>query len=148
MGAECVRCDGPKVTIKCSCGKLYCDECWSTHSSAKPGHKKSPYGAGPTKFQQCWKFVKGTIGYAEEAFEKDEGAKWFGLVEDTKFTPPICRIVETSRFSEIMESSQAATSHSPRRQYPSLVSFVGATGAGKSSLSMFPDTKETRKSLT
>jgi hypothetical protein len=73
---------------------------------------------------------------SSDTFEKDEDAKWFGLVEDTSFDLPVCRIVETPRFSEIMESSVHASPQSPKRQYPSFVSFVGETGAGKSSLSI------------
>lgn len=135
MVAECARCDSPEPAIKCSCGKLYCAKCWPKHKSAKPYHKSSPYQTGPTHLQRCWNYVKGTLGYGEEAFTKDEGAKWFGLVEDSSFRPPIYRIIVTSRFSEITEASQFATENSPKRQYPCLVSFVGATGSGKSSLS-------------
>jgi len=66
---------------------------------------------------------------------KDEGAKWFGLVVEKSGQDRIVRIVETPRFSNLIEDSMHSTSNSPSRQYPGIVSFVGDTGAGKSTLS-------------
>lgn len=70
-----------------------------------------------------------------QVFEQDETAKWFGLVEEIGRSGSICQIIETSRFSELMEASRVAYPDSPKRQYPSMIAFVGDTSAGKSTLS-------------
>jgi hypothetical protein len=130
----CAKCDETLITERCSCDNFFCEECFKIHVRRQPTHRKASHSSGTSKLLKAWKFVKGIGGTA--TFEKDEGAKWFGLVEETKFDPPVCRIVETPRLSELLELSKYADELSPKRQFPSLVSFLGDTGAGKSTLSM------------
>ena len=68
-------------------------------------------------------------------FKKDETTKWFGLHVEVVRQDRITTIVETPRFSNLMEDSLHFSKISPRRQFPSVTSFVGETGAGKSTLS-------------
>ena len=131
----CARCAEAPASINCSCGPRYCDDCFALHIAKLPAHRGTPHTNEPTKFQKAWKFVKGIGGTAD--FERDEGAKWFGLVEERRFDPPVCRIVETPRLADLLELSKYADEHSPQRQFPSLVSFLGDTGAGKSTLGRY-----------
>lgn len=71
----------------------------------------------------------------KKSIEKDEANKWFGLSVDKSGPVPIARLVETRRFSTLMEDSLNVSPDSSRRQYPSIISFVGETGVGKSTLS-------------
>ena len=75
--------------------------------------------------------------YAEAYFQKDEVTKWFGLVIEESSGEKITTLVETPRFAELIESSINHHPTSPKRQYPALISFVGETGAGKSTLSKY-----------
>jgi signal recognition particle GTPase len=68
-------------------------------------------------------------------FKKDEATKWFGLHVEIVRQDRITTIVETPRFSDLMADSLHFSKTSPRRQFPSVTSFVGETGAGKSTLS-------------
>ena len=69
-------------------------------------------------------------------FQKDESTKWFGLVIEESGGEHITKLLETPRFAELVEASINYSASSPSRQYPRLVSFVGETGSGKSTLSM------------
>lgn len=138
MEAECVKCDRPDVTTRCSCSNLYCDACYKKHLQSKPTHRGLKYTPGSSLLSKAWKFVKGSLAYTPEDYVKDESAKWFGLTEEFHPHSVVCRIVETTRFAELVEASKHAYPDSPKRQFPSLVSFVGDTGAGKSSLSTQP----------
>ncbi|KAK6511350.1 hypothetical protein TWF481_000270 [Arthrobotrys musiformis] len=69
-----------------------------------------------------------------DTFKKDEGAKWFGLVTKARSGGRVSVIVETPRLAKLVESSVHAFEDSPGLQFPSITSFVGFTGAGKSVL--------------
>lgn len=69
-----------------------------------------------------------------EYFKEDEMAKWFGLYIESSKSGRIARIIETARFTELAEKSATASVNSAKRQFPSITSFVGETGVGKSTL--------------
>jgi hypothetical protein len=133
MPEDCVQCDEPVAIIKCNCRKTYCSPCWDKHLRKRPDH----YRVAPSRFNQAVAWIIGGSSLpATQIFEKDEGAKWFGFFEKTNvIRSTVYQIVETPRFSELMETSARFSPQSPKRQYPSLVSFVGITGDGKSTLS-------------
>ncbi|KAF3101287.1 hypothetical protein TWF706_005589 [Orbilia oligospora] len=73
-------------------------------------------------------------------FIEDEKAKWFGhwsqmsKQDDETNRIETQYIVETSRLRDLMAQSLNFGPDSPSTQFPSIVSFVGASGAGKSLL--------------
>jgi hypothetical protein len=133
----CPFCDAPAV-VKCDCTNRFCRECFHNQHLTRPrnaGHRE----VLPSKRQGIadWAFGK-FRGYAEgirSHFQKDEATKWFGLAIEESSGVKITKLVETPRFAELIESSINHSTTSPKRQYPSLISFVGETGAGKSTLS-------------
>ncbi|OCL10313.1 hypothetical protein AOQ84DRAFT_402023 [Glonium stellatum] len=131
---SCASCDVPAKT-KCSCGEDYCEECYKRHLLRRPAHFKLD-----KRLQSVWKWVSGKCEILMDdvsqhtQFERDEGAKWFGLHIEKRDTNRIARIVETARFTSLAEDSIYKAHASPSRQFPRLVSFVGETGAGKSTL--------------
>jgi hypothetical protein len=138
----CAKCDEAPGVVKCSCKNRFCRECFHTHL-AKPqnaGHQE----ALPSKGQLFANWALGKLhsiqSYAEgvqEYFKKDEVTKWFGLVVEESSGEKITKLVETPRFAELIESSINHRTTSPKRQCPVLISFVGETGAGKSTLSKY-----------
>ncbi|KAL4987485.1 hypothetical protein BDW68DRAFT_177857 [Aspergillus falconensis] len=131
----CGKCDKAVATNKCSCDERFCDVCFSFHLERVPKHRK----AGG-KFERAWKWATGTAGHLadlthfDQFFKQDEGAKWFGLHVEKIDQTRVSRIIETPRFNELMEGSVHALPGSPSRQFPSLITFVGDTGAGKSTI--------------
>jgi hypothetical protein len=94
--------------------------------------------------ERAWKWATGSIGdlaknaiSLSHAFRQDEGAKWFGLHIEKHEQIRISRIIETPRFDLLASASLHEFDNSPKRQFPSLISFVGDTGAGKSTISIF-----------
>lgn len=139
--ALCEKCEERRWEVICSCGAEFCEECFlDVHLKRKPLHKRG----GTRKTEDAWNWISGklanlTITAQHHQFKNDEGAKWFGLyVEATRRKDRLTSIVETRRLSELMTGSIYHFQDSPKRQFPSITSFVGETGAGKSTLSMFP----------
>jgi hypothetical protein len=135
----CDRCDKPNSLLKCSCGVTFCQNClFNTHLGRYPNHQQ----AVPGKREKFLGWVTGTIynityEVASVLFQKDEASKWFGLVVEKSSQDRITKLVETPRFLSLISRSRHAFPDSPKRQYPSIISFVGETGAGKSTLSKF-----------
>lgn len=134
----CGRCLKKLATAKCSCDEKFCDECLPGHLKRLFKHRK--IGG---RIERAWKWAAGTVGYLadikhlNQVFEQDEGAKWFGLHVHKHERTRVARLIETPRFDKLMEASAHASSDSPSRQFPSMVSFVGETGAGKSTISAY-----------
>lgn len=136
----CARCENAPAVVKCSCKNRFCRECFENEHLTKPrnaGHRE----VLPSKRQELANWALGKIhnlqNYAEGIqayFHKDEATKWFGLAIEESAGEKITKLVETPRFAELIELSINRYTTSPKRQYPSLVSFVGETGAGKSTL--------------
>lgn len=138
----CGRCDSSNsVLIQCSCEVTFCAACLAKHHKKYTKHYR--LSKEHKKAQTWWAWVTDSLNndlsisedYRKKTFEKDEANKWFGLSVDKSGPVPVSRIVETRRFSTLMEDSLHGSPGRPRRQYPSIISFVGETGVGKSTLS-------------
>lgn len=135
---KCAICGNRRGDVQCSCGERFCESCLTgKHLVRNPKHRRG--GSGATK--QVWDWISGKFsgitgsGTQATQFKKDEATKWFGLHVEIVRQDRITTIVETPRFSELMEDSLHFSKISPRRQFPSVTSFIGETGAGKSTLS-------------
>jgi hypothetical protein len=135
---DCARCEKRSGDVQCSCGEQFCEPCFTEkHLVRNPNHRRG--GSRATK--QAWDWICGRLlGVTNSItqatlFKKDETTKWFGLHVEVVGQDRITTIVETPRFSNLMEDSLHFSKISPRRQFPSVTSFVGETGAGKSTLS-------------
>ena len=137
----CEKCEELAGVVKCSCGARFCEGCFTAkHLVRNPKHKRG----GTHGTEKAWAWISGTISTLTEStsratfFEQDQVAKWFGLhVQRVNADDRVTRLVETPRFSRLVAASMHHSHDSPRRQFPSIISFVGETGAGKSTLSMF-----------
>ncbi|KAG5797164.1 hypothetical protein H9Q69_003773 [Fusarium xylarioides] len=135
----CAKCEEKPGDVRCSCGERFCEHCFSKkHLPRNQTHKRD----GSKKTETKWNKIKGVVSNFASSFspashfQRDETSKWFGLHITS---PPgrkdrIATLVETTRFSSLLEESLHFHKRSPKRQYPSICSFVGDTGAGKSTL--------------
>jgi len=126
----CVKCEKKPSQIKCSCRKHYCRVCHQSHCENFPTHHEY---RSITEGITDW--ALGTALSLKDLFVKDERSKWFGIVYDKIDDAKITKLVQTPRFNELVSASAYHFGDSPNRQFPSIVSFVGETGAGKSTLS-------------
>lgn len=140
LDVTCAICDERvDAPVECSCEETFCQLCFRKHLARKPMHREVN-----KSHNRMWSWASGvksalTPETWQREWEKDEANKWFGLHVDTSKPTTVCRIVETQRFSSLMEESLHAYPRSPQRQFPSIVSFVGETGVGKSTISTLPD---------
>ncbi|KAF9887744.1 hypothetical protein FE257_009697 [Aspergillus nanangensis] len=132
--ALCEKCEIRPWEIICSCSGEFCEECFQNiHLVRKPTHRQG----GNRRAEDAWNWISGKLANftISTQFKNDEGTKWFGLsVNLTKKRDRLTSIVETRRLSDLMTSSIYHQKNGPRRQFPSITSFVGETGAGKSTL--------------
>jgi hypothetical protein len=134
----CEKCDKLPGDIKCSCEARFCQKCFTTNHLAR--HPKHMQG-GTSITDKTWAWISGKVSSLADStsrathFEQDEATKWFGLHIQKMGTDRVTRLVETPRFAHLVEQSMHHKENSPRRQFPSIVSCVGETGAGKSTLS-------------
>jgi hypothetical protein len=131
----CAKCDKAAAEVVCSCNAKFCGRCFKKkHLVSNPRHTK----AGDFRNEQMWDLISGKFDNGTDLairFKEDEDAKWFGLhTETTTGQDRTTSIVETSRLRDLMSNSVCYYKDSPKRQFPSIVSFVGDTGAGKSTL--------------
>lgn len=134
----CEKCDELPGNIKCSCGARFCENCFQTsHSQRNPTHRRA--GTGST--DKAWAWISGKItsltnsASRARGFERDQMTKWFGLYIQKMQEDRVTLLVETNRFADLIERSKHHKKDSPLRQFPSIISFIGETGAGKSTLS-------------
>ena len=136
----CERCDDREIEVNCSCGAGFCGHCFSNkHLVRNPTHRKG----GNRKDEEKWKWITGRfsgIKSIAEQFKDDEDAKWFGLHADWVNGAYHVSIVETERLTNTMAASLMYydAEDTPKRQFPSIASFIGETGAGKSTLGLWP----------
>jgi len=138
----CEKCEESPGIIKCECDSKFCQKCYDTKHL--PRHPEHQIG-GTAHTDSTWSWISGKlINWANKAklFKDDETAKWFGLQIEVKEKSGleeyrIGRLVETARFTRLVEESIHHNDNSPRRQFPSVTSFIGDTGTGKSTLGGF-----------
>ncbi|KAK6519396.1 hypothetical protein TWF281_003230 [Arthrobotrys megalospora] len=138
---ECCGTCGSSLEIasECRCGEVFCNKCFNNHL-IRMKHSKKPQNHGklaPSRAEVLWAAVMKVPPSANQdlQFKQDEHRKWFGLyVEDTAPATRTCSIIETNRLRDLLDRSLGYRPDSPRIQYPSIASFVGDTGAGKSFL--------------
>lgn len=125
-GTEC-------IAFCTACNFSLCNNCWDKY----PPHKKGLLGpqglphekANPSVVQELKVCMDEPNDDNERRFhQEDEETTWFGLERDDGGTPVLA---EYRRYAAVM---MQASELSDQVRYPSLVSFIGQTGAGKSSL--------------
>lgn len=132
---SCALCEEspPEISFCTACNFNLCDECWNTY----PPHRKGLLGpqglphekADPTVVQELKDCMDEPNNNNEHRLHQDdEETTWFGLERDDGGTPVLA---EYRRYAAVM---MQASEYSEQTRYPSLVSFIGQTGAGKSSL--------------
>lgn len=136
MDNLCEKCEEVEIEVTCSCGAKFCERCFSRkHLARNPTHRKG----GSRKDEDAWNWFTGKFAGVRglsDQFKDDEAAKWFGLYTDTRPGKEKGYLVDTPRLRNLMSESLTWYPDSPRRQFPSIASFVGETGAGKSTLGM------------
>jgi hypothetical protein len=140
MDNLCEKCEDVEIEVTCSCGARFCERCFRLkHLTRNPTHRKD----GNRKADEAWNWITGKLPGLKslaDQFRDDEEAKWFGLHSElTRKSDRITSILETERLADMMSASLDWNKDSPRRQFPrrqfpSIASFVGETGAGKSTL--------------
>ncbi|CAO2647539.1 Nn.00g084610.m01.CDS01 [Neocucurbitaria sp. VM-36] len=132
----CDNCDRQTSPIwNCSyCGMDFCDPCWGQQGPHKPG-RKGPDGlphekADPTIVRRLKDILTPPTDHSEQRtlHIEDEDTTWFGLAKDNQGRSTF---EDYGRYSAIMADSNTGEHES---RYPQLVSFIGQTGAGKSTL--------------
>lgn len=118
------------------CNTSFCDKCWS-HQRA---HKKRVQTVGGIPHEPTDPFVAKKIQHALEAdltdteqamlHVQDEDTAWFGAWKDEKDDMVF---QDYGRYATLMGEN---STRQRRLRYPALVSFVGQTGAGKSTSSV------------
>ncbi|PVI02430.1 hypothetical protein DM02DRAFT_701953 [Periconia macrospinosa] len=116
------------------CDMNFCDSCWSKQGPHKLG-RTGPDGLPHEKTNpKIIKRLKDILsppsdqGAQETLHVEDEDTTWFGLARDTHNKP---FFQDYGRYASIMADSNTVEHQS---RYPQLVSFIGQTGAGKSTL--------------
>jgi energy-coupling factor transporter ATP-binding protein EcfA2 len=116
------------------CGMNFCDRCWdqqAQHRRGRTGPDGLPHEkANPSivrKFKDILTPPQDRL--AQQALHReDEDTTWFGLAKD-KDNKPVLQ--DYGRYTAIMGDSNTGNYQA---RYPQIVSFVGQTGAGKSTL--------------
>lgn len=133
---KCDDCELEKSRIwSCSyCGMNFCDQCWSKqpqHRSGRTGPDGLPHEkANPAIVKRLKDILTPPPGYTEQQslHVEDQDTTWFGLGRNSQNAPVF---QDYGRFATIMADSNTGEF---KYRYPQLVSFIGQTGAGKSTL--------------
>lgn len=132
----CENCDLHKEPIwNCSyCDMNFCDDCWGKQGPHKRG-RTGPDGlphekADPAIVRRLKEILTPPKDHGEQQtlHVEDEDTTWFGLSRDYLDRPVF---QDYDRYSTIMTDSNTAEY---KFRYPQLVSFIGQTGAGKSTI--------------
>ncbi|KAL1581794.1 hypothetical protein WHR41_09522 [Cladosporium halotolerans] len=120
----CVRCDS-----------TYCSHCWALQGPHRP-KKRGPEGLPHEKVDLgVIRRLKGILNpstdplVVQKSHQEDEWTKWFGVTRDKEDQ---VLFDDYGRYLTLV--SDIARSTSMKTRYPQLVSFVGVTNAGKSTL--------------
>ncbi|KAF2012508.1 hypothetical protein BU24DRAFT_442957 [Aaosphaeria arxii CBS 175.79] len=127
------------------CGMDFCNDCWDRQAQHRPG-RKGPDGlphekANPSIVRRYKEILTPPQDHNEQQtlHVEDEDTTWFGLSRDQQNRP---MLKDYGRYSTIMADSNTGEF---KHRYPQLVSFIGQTGAGKSTLiKMLIDQQERR----
>lgn len=131
------RCRAPKWPVwHCvDCSSDYCSECWPLQGPHKPGklgrdgvpHEKTD----PQVVARLQDILQPTEApdAIRDAHSRDEASKWFGVTKDLTGRP---KFEDYGRYASLMASITPAQHRGNR--YPQLVSFIGVTNAGKSTI--------------
>ncbi|EUC48828.1 hypothetical protein COCMIDRAFT_2285 [Bipolaris oryzae ATCC 44560] len=116
------------------CDMNFCDDCWGKQGPHKLG-RKGPDGlphekANPTIVQRLKDILAPPQDYYEQQIlhVEDEDTTWFGIARDNHNKSILD---DRGRYAAIMADSNT---DEYQFRYPQIVSFVGQTGAGKSTL--------------
>jgi len=129
-----------KNVFKCeTCRDQWCDECWGK----RPKHKPQPTSTESIKIHEktnliletaihnCFNPASNSETSIAAEWQRKEVARsfWFGIQrrQDDYF------FEEGTIYEQLLQISKSSSAESPGI-YPGLVSFVGSTGAGKSTL--------------
>ncbi|EWY81854.1 hypothetical protein FOYG_16063 [Fusarium oxysporum NRRL 32931] len=132
----CHQCHANTKTFICiQCNNLtFCDICWSTwvlHADGATGWGGRPHEkSDPHVITRLRGILEPNTSDAdhEKSLELDDDTTWFGVVRD----PSQQQVFQDyGRFAALMSESQSEESED---RFPQLVSFIGQTGAGKSTL--------------
>jgi energy-coupling factor transporter ATP-binding protein EcfA2 len=144
----CESCELKKSPVwNCSyCDMNFCDECWERQGPHKPG-RTGPDGlphekANPTIVKRLQDILTPPQEHTEQQqlHTEDEDTTWFGMVRNSQNSPAF---QDYGRYSAIMADSNSGEF---KFRYPQLVSFIGQTGAGKSTLIKMLIDQQERKS--
>ncbi|KAI1745919.1 hypothetical protein F4680DRAFT_442191 [Xylaria scruposa] len=132
----CHVCTATKKTFTCiQCNNLaFCDDCWSKwvlHYPGTVGWNGKPHErADPLVVNRLRQILEPTRTEEEHEAEllEDQDTTWFGYGRDA---PNVPQLYDYGRFSAIL--AETLTEETGER-YPQLASFIGETGAGKSTL--------------
>ncbi|KAF1996801.1 hypothetical protein P154DRAFT_565860 [Amniculicola lignicola CBS 123094] len=132
----CESCELHKSPIwNCAyCGMNFCDPCWvvqGPHKAGRTGPDGLPHEkANPAIVRRLKDILTPPkdLGGQATLHVEDEDTTWFGIARDSQQRPIF---QDYGRYSAIMVDSNSGQY---KVRYPQLVSFIGQTGAGKSTL--------------
>ncbi|PNS15041.1 hypothetical protein CAC42_2270 [Sphaceloma murrayae] len=137
------ECEDPRcgqttaLTFFCvDCSSEYCADCWplqGPHRPKKVGRDGLPHEQTDARIFRRFKSIlqpaAESIDEVKTAHEQDSGSKWFGVIKDQSGR---LKFEDYGRYSSLLSSLRPPAEHVCR--YPQLVSFVGVTNAGKSTI--------------
>lgn len=132
----CESCELEKSPVwDCSyCDMNFCDDCWGKqgpHKAGRTGPDGLPHEkANPAIVKRLQDILTPPQEHSEQQLLhiEDEDTTWFGMVRNSQNSPAF---QDYGRYSAIMADSNSGEF---KFRYPQLVSFIGQTGAGKSTL--------------
>ncbi|KAJ4391044.1 hypothetical protein N0V93_004658 [Gnomoniopsis smithogilvyi] len=134
---SCSQCQSESKTVySCiQCNNLaFCNDCWSKwvlHQDGAVGYDGRPHEqSDPTVVRVLRQILEPVRSDADIDLEHqvDEDTTWFGVSRDSSNQP---MLHDYGRFATLVSESQT---QEPGNRYPQLVSFIGQTGAGKSTI--------------
>jgi energy-coupling factor transporter ATP-binding protein EcfA2 len=132
----CESCEVAKSPVwTCSyCDMNFCDDCWDKqgpHKAGRTGPDGLPHEkANPAIVKRLQEILTPPQEHSEQQILhiEDEDTTWFGMERNSQNSPVFH---DYGRYSAIMADSNSGEF---KFRYPQLVSFIGQTGAGKSTL--------------
>ncbi|KAF4630883.1 hypothetical protein G7Y89_g7253 [Cudoniella acicularis] len=135
-GEACENCDKTQFTkfFCADCGLGYCEDCWSNTKVHAPGRTNSngvPHEKLNREVADLLRHIftpPSDPAEQRKLHETDADTIWFGVVRNVTDLPVL---QDYGRYAKIMQESSTGEY---AERWPQLVSFVGQTGAGKSTL--------------